>query len=192
MPAQTIVACAGGFHSLVRIHSPHGASCRPAQLRSTACLSMHGGMAVDSGTLRGFNCRMHWGQHLALCTVSGLRVHGFDLLPLWGGCHARSPVKKMFRFQSGDADSPVAGAPLESPYVVSPVGRDAPLGSPLASPKRAQRKISRSPFKVPCCAGTRSCDVAVASGVWWAQPGWLRHCRVQLPGSCLRAEGAGL
>ena len=61
--------------------------------------------------------------------------------------HSRSPVKKMFRFQSGDADSPVAGAPLESPYVVSPVGRDAPLGSPLASPKRAQRKISRSPFK---------------------------------------------
>ena len=63
-------------------------------------------------------------------------------------CVSRSPVRKMFRFQSGDAASPTAGAPLESPYAVSPIGRDSHMGSPLASPKRAQRKISRSPFKV--------------------------------------------
>ena len=58
-----------------------------------------------------------------------------------------SPVKKMFRFQCGDAASPIAGAPLESPY--SQVGRRGGdgLGSPLASPKRAHRKIARSPFK---------------------------------------------
>ncbi len=58
-----------------------------------------------------------------------------------------SPVKKMFRFQCGDAASPIAGAPLDSPYTLGRRGGDA-LGSPLASPKRAQRKIARSPFKV--------------------------------------------
>ena len=64
-----------------------------------------------------------------------------------------SPVKKMFRFQCGDAASPIAGAPLESPYSMGRRGNDV-LGSPLASPKRAQRKIARSPFKAsrgPCC-----------------------------------------
>ena len=58
-----------------------------------------------------------------------------------------SPVKKMFRFQCGDAASPIAGAPLDSPYAMGRRGGDA-LGSPLASPNRAQRKIARSPFKV--------------------------------------------
>ncbi len=56
-------------------------------------------------------------------------------------------MKKMFRFQCGDAASPIAGAPLDSPYTLGRRGGDA-LGSPLASPKRAQRKIARSPFKV--------------------------------------------
>jgi hypothetical protein len=69
----------------------------------------------------------------------------------------RSPAKKMFRFQSGDAASPTAGAPLESPYAASPVGREAPLGSPLASPKRAQRKIARSPFKARLPALSCAC-----------------------------------
>ena len=53
----------------------------------------------------------------------------------------------MFRFQCGDAASPIAGAPLDSPYSLGRRGGDA-LGSPLVSPKRAQRKIARSPFKV--------------------------------------------
>ena len=59
-----------------------------------------------------------------------------------------SPVKKMFRFKSGDAASPIAGPQVESPFALSPVGRDPPPGSPLRSPKRAPRKIARAPFKV--------------------------------------------
>ncbi|KAL0050623.1 hypothetical protein WJX82_003688 [Trebouxia sp. C0006] len=64
----------------------------------------------------------------------------------------RSPTspgaKKMFRFKTGDADSPRAGPPTESPYLLSPVGRENPLGNTIVSPKRAPRKIARSPFKV--------------------------------------------
>ncbi|CAK0785379.1 Protein FIZZY-RELATED 2 [Coccomyxa viridis] len=78
-----------------------------------------------------------------------LGINGLDT-PTQLGCRSpmHSPVKKMFRFQCGDAASPIAGAPLESPY--SQVGRRGGdgLGSPLASPKRAHRKIARSPFKV--------------------------------------------
>ena len=40
-----------------------------------------------------------------------------------------------------------AGQP-ESPYSLSPVGADGPLGTTLASPRRSPRKIARSPFKV--------------------------------------------
>ena len=54
----------------------------------------------------------------------------------------------MFRFKTGDADSPRAGPPTESPYLLSPVGRENPLGNTIVSPKRAPRKIARSPFKV--------------------------------------------
>ena len=57
-------------------------------------------------------------------------------------------AKKMFRFKTGDADSPRAGPPTESPYLLSPVGRENPLGNTIVSPKRAPRKIARSPFKV--------------------------------------------
>ena len=56
-------------------------------------------------------------------------------------------AKKMFRFKTGDADSPRAGPPTESPYLLSPVGRENPLGNTIVSPKRAPRKIARSPFK---------------------------------------------
>ena len=58
-----------------------------------------------------------------------------------------SPAKKMFRFKTGDADTPTAGARVDSPYSLSPVGRDSLLGSPLLSPKRTPRRIQRSPFK---------------------------------------------
>ena len=54
----------------------------------------------------------------------------------------------MFGFETGDADSPGAGDPTESPYLLSPVGRENPLGNTIVSPKRAPRKIARSPFKV--------------------------------------------
>ena len=54
--------------------------------------------------------------------------------------------------------SPVGGAPAESPYTRSPVGFDAGmLGTPVASPKRAPRKVPRSPFKVR--AGPRQCSL---------------------------------
>ena len=53
----------------------------------------------------------------------------------------------MFRFKTGDANSPRAGPPTESPYLLSPVGREHPLGNTIVSPKRAPRKIARSPFK---------------------------------------------
>ena len=78
-----------------------------------------------------------------------------------------SPVKKMFRFQCGDAASPIAGAPLESPY--SQVGRRGGdgLGFPLASPKRAHRKIARSPFKAskPLSALRAAARVAPTGGL---------------------------
>ena len=63
---------------------------------------------------------------------------------LW--CMLCSPVKKMFRFMTGDKHSPTAGSSLESPYSLSPVGQDSPMG--IVSPKLAARKIARSPFKV--------------------------------------------
>lgn len=59
-----------------------------------------------------------------------------------------SPGKKLFRFKSGDVHSPVGGPPSPSPFAMSPVGDDGPLGSPVLSPRRAPRKIPRAPFKV--------------------------------------------
>ncbi|GIL87255.1 hypothetical protein Vretimale_1782 [Volvox reticuliferus] len=59
-----------------------------------------------------------------------------------------SPGKSLFRFKTGDAHSPHGGPAAQSPFVVSPVGDDTTAGSPFASPRRAQRKIARAPFKV--------------------------------------------
>ena len=67
----------------------------------------------------------------------------------------------MFRFKTGDADSPRAGPPTESPYLLSPVGRENPLGNTIVSPKRAPRKIARSPFKVS--PDSLSLDVMIVS-----------------------------
>ena len=61
-----------------------------------------------------------------------------------------SPARKMFRFKSGDAESPRGGPAPDSPYSLSPVSRDHHIGASLLSPKRAARKIARSPFKVRC------------------------------------------
>ncbi len=79
--------------------------------------------------------------HHATTSCSRTALTSIELFPL---C---SPARKMFRFQCGDAASPIAGPPVESPYATAQ-GRDSSLGSPLMSPKRAQRKIARSPFKV--------------------------------------------
>lgn len=60
-----------------------------------------------------------------------------------------SPGKKLFRFKSGDAASPLGGPASPSPFTTSPVGGDdGGLASPLTSPRRAPRKIARAPFKV--------------------------------------------
>ena len=81
-----------------------------------------------------------------------------------------SPARKMFRFKSGDAESPRGGPAPDSPYSLSPVSRDHHIGASLLSPKRAARKIARSPFKVrsmyKCaghvrvrlCPGTTACE----------------------------------
>ncbi len=60
---------------------------------------------------------------------------------------AGSPAKKILRFKSGDAHSPVAGPPPGSPFLSSPAGLEGLLGSPM-SPRRAPRKIPRAPYKV--------------------------------------------
>eukprot|EP00891_Asterochloris_glomerata_P008369 jgi/Astpho2/8369/fgenesh1_pm.00122_%23_25_t len=57
-------------------------------------------------------------------------------------------TKKMFRFTTGDEESPRAGPRTDSPYRLSPVGRDSALTGALSSPKRAPMRIARSPFKV--------------------------------------------
>ena len=54
----------------------------------------------------------------------------------------------MFRFTTGDEESPRAGPRTDSPYRLSPVGRDSALTGALSSPKRAPMRIARSPFKV--------------------------------------------
>ncbi|GAX72574.1 hypothetical protein CEUSTIGMA_g30.t1 [Chlamydomonas eustigma] len=58
-----------------------------------------------------------------------------------------SSPSKLFRYLSGDAQSPMGGATPASPFSRSLVGDDT-VSSPLASPKLAARKIPRAPFKV--------------------------------------------
>ncbi|KAF8062683.1 FZR2 [Scenedesmus sp. PABB004] len=61
---------------------------------------------------------------------------------------AASPSKKILRFKTGDAASPVAGPPVQSPFLTSPVGVESLLGSPVMTPRRPTRKIPRAPYKV--------------------------------------------
>lgn len=51
--------------------------------------------------------------------------------------------RNLFRFKSEGAT-----ALADSPFSLSPVGGDGPLGTNVSSPRRAPRKIARSPFKV--------------------------------------------
>jgi len=57
-----------------------------------------------------------------------------------------SPSRNLFRFKSDGVTG--LGTPLESPYSLSPVGGDAPLGTVRATPRRSPRKIALSPFKM--------------------------------------------
>ena len=54
----------------------------------------------------------------------------------------------LFRYMSGGDIGGTAGPPAGSPYAMSPVGDEGPLGACLASPRRPPRKIARTPFKV--------------------------------------------
>ena len=54
-----------------------------------------------------------------------------------------TPGRNLFRFKSEGA-----AALADSPFSLSPVGGDGPLGTNVSSPRRAPRKIARSPFKV--------------------------------------------
>lgn len=60
---------------------------------------------------------------------------------------SNSPSRKLFRYIAGDADTPTAGLPTQSPYARGPIGGDDSLASSL-SPTRMLRKIPRAPFKV--------------------------------------------
>ncbi|MCO5577173.1 hypothetical protein L7F22_030997 [Adiantum nelumboides] len=55
-----------------------------------------------------------------------------------------SPSKNMFRFMTTASSTPKP----ESPYSLSPVGIDGPLSGTITSPRKAPRKIPRSPYKV--------------------------------------------
>ena len=63
--------------------------------------------------------------------------------------HSASPPRNLFRFKT-DAESLASlRVPQESPYALSPVGTDGPFGMGAGGhPRRAPRKIARSPFKV--------------------------------------------
>lgn len=67
------------------------------------------------------------------------------------GVNPSSPSKsprKLFRYIAGDADTPTAGMPTQSPYARGPIGGDDSIATSLASPSRMLRKIPRAPFKV--------------------------------------------
>lgn len=56
---------------------------------------------------------------------------------------------RLFRYMSGDVQSPMAGPPPQSPFSRSLVDDNGPGPSPFTSPmKAAQRKISKAPIKV--------------------------------------------
>ena len=56
---------------------------------------------------------------------------------------------RLFRYMSGDAQSPMAGPPPQSPFSRSLVDDSGSGLSPFTSPmKTAQRKINKAPFKV--------------------------------------------
>ena len=82
----------------------------------------------------------------------------------------RSPSRKLFRFIAGDADTPTAGLPTQSPYARGPIGDDGLLAPALASPSRMPRKIPRTPFKAsvrPAALGERGGGGGRLSAAHW-------------------------
>eukprot|EP00250_Pteridium_aquilinum_P008694 c18141_g1_i1 orf=281-1864(+) len=59
-----------------------------------------------------------------------------------------SPSKNIFRFKTDLRCSGASNAKPESPFSLSPVGVDGALAGTMSSPKKAPRKIPRSPYKV--------------------------------------------
>ena len=63
--------------------------------------------------------------------------------------HSASPPRNLFRFKSDAEALASLRVPPESPYALSPVGTDGTFGTGAGGhPRRAPRKIARSPFKV--------------------------------------------
>lgn len=82
--------------------------------------------------------------------ISPEKGAGMGMLPSTShpGSPSKSPSRKLFRYIAGDADTPTAGLPTQSPYARGPIGGDDSVASSLASPSRMLRKIPRAPFKV--------------------------------------------
>mmetsp|Transcript_35723 Transcript_35723/g.43110 ORF Transcript_35723/g.43110 Transcript_35723/m.43110 type:complete len:511 (-) Transcript_35723:857-2389(-) len=98
-------------------------------------------------------------NNLLRCSVLGeAAVGGHPISPHkhgFGGDHSPrppfSPVRtpgRIFSFNTSSDRRPGSANSTESPYSLSPVGGDGPLGTTLASPRRTPRKIARAPFKV--------------------------------------------
>jgi cell division cycle 20-like protein 1 (cofactor of APC complex) len=63
------------------------------------------------------------------------------------GSPHRSPGRSIFRYATGGAGAPAAGAPLGSPFSRGLVGGDGAAAA-AAGPARLPRRIPRAPFKV--------------------------------------------
>ncbi|XP_024518977.1 protein FIZZY-RELATED 2 isoform X1 [Selaginella moellendorffii] len=59
-----------------------------------------------------------------------------------------SPTRNLFRFKNEHRGGAGACASPESPFSLSPVGLDVALAGTVTSPRKAPRKIARSPYKV--------------------------------------------
>ncbi|MEW5316347.1 MAG: hypothetical protein WDW38_007726 [Sanguina aurantia] len=64
-------------------------------------------------------------------------------------CSPATPNRRLFRYLSGDTQSPHGGQAPPSPFAVAPIGDDTcTTASQFTSPKKAARRIARAPFKV--------------------------------------------
>lgn len=64
-------------------------------------------------------------------------------------CSPTTPSRRLFRYLSGDTQSPHGGQAPPSPFAVAPIGDDTcTVASQFTSPKKPARRIARAPFKV--------------------------------------------